>query len=102
MVIKPSSVTSTQFPVTPGDTRKAAALLLRTAPVHLPGPVFPPAKGTLVMVAVGAPSAPLILKVPVPALHIQNGLKARPHGFTRFGSVLSANSGISEARLCCT
>src|SRR5690349_2338753 len=102
IVISPSSVSSSHVPVVLASTRKAFALLLRTAPVHLPGPDFPPAKGTLVMVAVGVPSGELTLYVPVLLLQIQKGLTAMPQGFTMFGSVKSASSGTSEARLCWT
>src|SRR5581483_4634235 len=100
MVIRPSSVTSSHVPLTPGETIKAAELLLRTAPVQRPGPVFPGAAGTFVMVAVGAPSGVFTLYVPVRLLQIQKGAAAMPQGFTRLGSVKSASSGISDAKLC--
>src|SRR4051812_38505826 len=81
-------------------TVNAVVTLFATIPVQEP-PALPPAPGTVGFnVAFGVPSAaPGVLldaytvEVPVPALHVQNGLAAdvaSPQELTRRGSVKSA------------
>src|SRR5262245_56769157 len=81
-------------------TLKAVVTLFATMPVQ-PPPDEPPAPGTVrFKAALGVPSAaPGVLlaaytvEVPVPPLHVQNGLAAEvaiPQALTRLGSVKSA------------
>src|ERR1700722_9324220 len=79
---------------------KLAGVPLKTVPVGDPAPA--PADGMVTTNDCGVPAPLYSVDVPLPLLAIQKGevrLKEMPHGFTRFGSVLSATPGRSETRL---